>query len=88
MTDNTQSLNELLASEGIDLIAKLGTTKTLLTMVYSDATPNGEVKTCTEAWTSIKNELGTEAYDNQTAYAKARFDSSIKEEEYNRAHPL
>ena len=72
MTDNTQSLNELLASEGIDLIAKLGTTKTLLTMVYSDATPNGEVKTCTEAWTSIKNELGTEAYDNQTAYAKAR----------------
>jgi conjugal transfer mating pair stabilization protein TraG len=69
---SAQNLQSILSEEGIEIITSLGTDKTNLTLVYTDANPDGEVKSCKSAWNDIKNSLGTEAYNHQEAYAKAR----------------
>jgi hypothetical protein len=41
-------------------------------LFYTDANVSGAVMSCKNAWTSIASELGTQAFNNQSAYAKAR----------------
>lgn len=69
---DTQKLQHLISAEGTNLLTKLGTDRTNLTVYYTDATPDGSVISCKDAWTQIKTALGTEALNNQAAYAKAR----------------
>ena len=67
-----QNLQYLISASGTNILAQLGTERSSLTLYYTDVVPNGEVMSCKDAWDSIKNDLGTEAFNNQAAYAKAR----------------
>ncbi len=67
-----QNLQYLISASGTNILTQLGTERTSLTLVYTDLNPNGEVMSCKDAWVSIKSDMGTEAFNNQAAYAKAR----------------
>lgn len=69
---NSQNLNDILASEGEEIINKLESPKSLLTLVYSDTNPLGEIKECKEAWIDIKAGIGVESINHIEAYSKAR----------------
>ena len=67
-----QNLQYLISASGTNILAQLETQRSSLTLYYTDLIPNGKVMSCKDAWDSIKNDLGTEAFNNQSAYAKAR----------------
>ncbi len=70
--DGTQNLSDVLSGHDSDILTRLGTNKTLLTMVYSTTNPNGLIISCKSAWNAIRNRIGTEAVNLAKAYANSR----------------
>lgn len=71
-SDETQTIDQILSTEGKNIIASLGTTKTLLTLVFDSSNGQGQVVSCKDAWNVITNGITSEAANHETAFAKLR----------------
>ena len=69
---NEQNLQHLISASGTNILTQLSSNESRLTLFYTDANAGGAVMSCKDAWSLIASELGTQAFNNQSAYAKAR----------------
>ncbi len=71
--DGTQIVSEILNEPGISILDKLSTdNESLLTIIYTKASPKGDVEDCKAAWNKIKNSMKQNADAALLAEAKAK----------------